>query len=139
MHVTLSEHVRALRGGSQSRLMRGEDGNYYVVKFQGNPQGTRTLASEWLATRLAQVVGLPVAVPAIVEFDETLFRNSELHFQTPEGSIPICSGLHYGSCYVINPLHGRTFDILPKSFLTELKNKEDLLGIFAFDNWLLSA
>lgn len=31
------EHIRRMRGGAQSHLMRCEDENYYVVKFQNNP------------------------------------------------------------------------------------------------------
>lgn len=28
------QHVRRMRGGAQSHLMRASDGNYYVVKFR---------------------------------------------------------------------------------------------------------
>ena len=61
------EHIRRMRGGAQSHLMRCEDENYYVVKFQNNPQGTRILANELLGTRLAARIGLPVAPVAVVE------------------------------------------------------------------------
>ncbi|MGH9781379.1 MAG: HipA family kinase, partial [Candidatus Acidiferrales bacterium] len=54
------EYIRRMRGGAQSHLMRCEDENYYVVKFQNNPQGTRILANELLGTRLAARIGLPV-------------------------------------------------------------------------------
>ena len=43
------EHVRRLRGGAQSHLLRCDDGDYYVVKFKNNPQGVRILANEMLA------------------------------------------------------------------------------------------
>ncbi len=32
------QHIRRMRGGAQSHLMRCADSNYYVVKFQNNPQ-----------------------------------------------------------------------------------------------------
>jgi len=38
-------------------------GTSNVVKFQGNPQHTRVLANEMLATRLAKAAGLPVPAP----------------------------------------------------------------------------
>jgi len=38
--------------------MRCDDGHYYVVKFQNNPQGARILANEMLAGRLALALGL---------------------------------------------------------------------------------
>jgi hypothetical protein len=46
------QHVRKMRGGTQAHLMRGSDGNLYVVKFQTNPIHPRVLANELLATRL---------------------------------------------------------------------------------------
>ena len=36
------------------------DGNLWVVKFRNNPQGSRVLANELIATKLAEAVGLPV-------------------------------------------------------------------------------
>jgi len=33
-----------------------------VVKFQNNPQHTRVLVNDWLGTRLAEMIGLPVPV-----------------------------------------------------------------------------
>jgi len=56
-----------MRGGAQSHLMRCEDENYYVVKFQNNPQGTRILANELLGTRLAARIRLPAAGATVVE------------------------------------------------------------------------
>lgn len=32
--LTAVQHIRPMRGGSQSHLMRASDGAYYVVKFQ---------------------------------------------------------------------------------------------------------
>src|SRR6267378_4147920 len=54
-----TEQIRRMRGGAQSHLMRCSDGHYYVVKFQNNPQHTRILVNELLATRLAARLGLP--------------------------------------------------------------------------------
>ena len=60
MPTTAVQHVKRMRGGAQSHLMRCDDGHYYVVKFRNNPQHERVLANEFLATRLAERVGLPV-------------------------------------------------------------------------------
>ena len=46
------EQIRRMRGGAQSQLMRCSDENYYVVKFQNNPQHRRILVNELLGTRL---------------------------------------------------------------------------------------
>src|SRR4030081_3163298 len=61
MPTTAVQHVKRMRGGAQSHLMRCDDGHYYVVKFRNNPQHERVLANEFLATRLAERGGLPVA------------------------------------------------------------------------------
>jgi hypothetical protein len=40
------QHLRPLRGGAQSHLLRASDGASYVTKFQNNPQHIRVPASE---------------------------------------------------------------------------------------------
>ena len=70
--VRALEFVRRMRGASQPWLVRCEDESSYVVKFQNNPQHARVLANEMLASRLAQLVGLPVAPPAFVEVSGSL-------------------------------------------------------------------
>ena len=65
--VLALEHVRRMRGGAQSHLMRCSDGECYVVKFQNNPQGTRILANEMLGGALATRLGLPTPEIAIVD------------------------------------------------------------------------
>ena len=55
-----------MRGGAQGHLMRCDDGHYYVVKFRNNPQHERVLANEFLATKLAERVGLPVPIAEVV-------------------------------------------------------------------------
>src|ERR1044071_5558897 len=54
MPVEAVQHVRRMRGGAQAHLMRADDGHFYVVKFQNNPQHLRVLANELLATRLPE-------------------------------------------------------------------------------------
>src|ERR1051326_7864653 len=76
MPVEAVQHVRRMRGGAQAHLMRAEDGHFYVVKFQNNPQHLRVLANELLATRLAERVGLPVPVTEIVRVEEWLIDNT---------------------------------------------------------------
>lgn len=113
MHLHLVEHVRALRGGSQPRLMRASDGHLYIVKLQDNPQGSRVLANELLASRLAQLAGLPVPQAEILELSPKLAGT--LHFETPTGRRRIYPGLQVGSRLVISPIEGRIYDFLPRA------------------------
>jgi hypothetical protein len=76
MPVEAVQHVRRMRGGAQAHLMRADDGHFYVVKFQNNPQHLRVLANELLATRLAESVGLPVPMTDIVIVQEWLIKNT---------------------------------------------------------------
>ena len=55
--VTAVQAIRRMRGGAQSQLMLGADGNLWVVKFQNNPQHLRVLANELIATRIAEASG----------------------------------------------------------------------------------
>jgi hypothetical protein len=73
------EHIRRMRGGAQSHLMRCSDGNYYVVKFQNNPQHRRVLVNEMLGTRMASRLGLPTAPVAVVQVQEELIRLTAVH------------------------------------------------------------
>src|SRR5258706_15050434 len=65
--TTALQHIKRMRGGAQGHLMRCADGHYYVVKFRNNPQHERVLANEFLATRLAERVGLAVPAAEVVE------------------------------------------------------------------------
>ncbi len=133
MPIVLTKHVRALRGGSQPHLMQADDGNLYVVKFQGNPQGTNILINELLACKLAQFLGLPVPATECVQLPPELSK--ELYFETSDGRQPVRPGLHLGSRLVIRSLEGRCYDDLPQSFHHLVRNPGVLVGIRLFDLW----
>jgi hypothetical protein len=130
------EHVRRMRGGSQSHLMRCSDGNYYVVKFQGNPQGTRILVNELLGTRLAGWLGLPIAISHVIAVSEELIRYSkEMVFELGHGSIPCTAGLCFGSCLPVDPRQASVMDLLPEGPFYDLTNLSDFCGMLVFDKW----
>jgi hypothetical protein len=113
--------------------MQAADGNFYVVKFQGNPQGTSVLANEMLAAKLATLLGLPVPSTEVVELAPDL--SEELHFETPTGREHIHPGLHLGSRVVVTSVEGRSYDCLPKSSHYLIRRPDDLVGIQLFDIW----
>lgn len=133
MPITLTKDIRALRGGSQPRLMEADDGNLYVVKFKDNPQGTRVLVNELLAATLAERLGLPVPTTVVVELPPELSEG--LFFQTPHGRQPIRPGRHLGSRLVVSGLEGRRYDYLPQNFRHLIRNPKDIVGIQVFDLW----
>ncbi|HLJ30179.1 MAG TPA: hypothetical protein VKY85_25960, partial [Candidatus Angelobacter sp.] len=61
------QHIRKMRGGAQSHLMRASDSCYYIVKFQNNPQHLRVLANEYLATRIGLFLGLTMPQVGMIQ------------------------------------------------------------------------
>lgn len=140
MPVQAVQHVKRMRGGAQSHMMRADDGHFYVVKFQNNPQHQRVLANDFFATRLAERVGLPVPIVEIVEVDGWLVEHtSELNFQLANRVVPCGEGLHFGSRYVIDPLKGQVLDYLPETMIGQVRNLETFAGILALDKWTCNA
>lgn len=134
--VSAVQHVRRLRGGSQSQLMRAGDGNYYVTKFQNNPQHVRVLANEMFATRLGKLLGLPVPKVKPIEVCQWLIEN------TPDLKIDVAgvrtfflAGIHCGSAYAVDPGEGELFDYFPPALLREVVNLEDFGRVLVLDKW----
>ena len=129
-----------MRGGAQSHLMRCSDGHFYVVKFQDNPQHTRVLANEMLATRLAQAAGLPVPATEVVEVNSWLIEHTpELKFELQHGWKACTPGLQFGSRFVVPPSEGLIYDYLPEHLLDRVRNLGTFAGILALDKWTCNA
>jgi hypothetical protein len=130
------EQIRRMRGGAQSHLMRCADDEYYVVKFQNNPQGGRVLVNELLGTRLAARLGLPTPGAAVVTVPEWLIEYTEdLVMQLGRGSARCKAGLQFGSKYPGSPAETAVYDFLPEEQLRDVKNLSDFCGMLAFDKW----
>src|SRR5438445_10888908 len=102
--VRALEQIRRMRGGAQSHLMRCDDGNYYVVKFQNNPQHKRVLVYELLGTRLARRLGLPTAtVEMVYVSDELMKRTPDLCVETARTKLPCQAGMAFESGFPGGP------------------------------------
>jgi hypothetical protein len=126
-----------MRGGAQSQLMLGDDGQLWVVKFQNNPQHLRVLANELIATRLAQAVGLTVPSTDVVEVTEWLIANTVgMHIELPHRQTEkYRPGLQFGSRFVGGLMPGQVVDYLPEQQLDEVRNLEEFAGMLALDKW----
>ena len=134
--VLAVEHIRRMRGGAQSHLMRCDDGGYYVVKFQNNPQHVRILANEMLGTRLAARLGLPVPRIEVVEVRRELIElTADLVMQLGMGRTPCRAGKQFGSRYPGDPARLAVYDFLPDEQLRETENLADFAGMLVFDKW----
>lgn len=116
--------------------MRCDDGYYYVVKFQNNPQHRRILVNELLGTRLAGRLGLPTVPAEIVEVSEELIRlTPDLAMELPRSRVPCQPGLQFGSRYPGNPQRVTLHDFLPDEQLREVENLHEFAGMLVFDKW----
>lgn len=71
--VVATRYVAPLReGGSLPALVEADDDGLYVLKFRGAGQGSRVLAAELIAARLAVVLGLPVPEVVLAEVDPAM-------------------------------------------------------------------
>ena len=131
MYIKAAAHISQVRGGSQARIMLADDGKKYVVKFQGNPQCTRVLANDYLACRLARMVGLSVPEPVIILLDEKTILEQQITFTLAGRAVAVRPGLQFGSALVT----GQVLDWLPGTMLRRVRNLREFAGLLAFDKW----
>src|SRR4029077_20861465 len=130
------EHIRRMSGGAQSHLMRCDDGGYYVVKFQNNPQHIRVLTNEMLGTKIAGWLGLQVPKTEVVEVRRELIElTAELVMQLGLGRAPCRAGNQFGSRYPGDPAQTAVHDFLPDELLNQVENLADFAGMLVFDKW----
>jgi len=129
--------IRRMRGGAQSQLMLGADGNLWVVKFQNNPQHLRVLANELIATRVAEAAGLTVPPTDVVEVSAWLIANTPgMHVEQARGAIEkLTPGLQFGSRFIGGLMPGQVVDYLPEQHIDEVRNLHEFAGMLALDKW----
>ena len=125
-----------MRGGAQAHLLRCDDGNYYVTKFQNNPQSLRVLANELIAAILAEALGLPVAHPEVIDVSPALIdRTPQLRIRKA-GRVEKCQpGFQFGSRFPGSPESVLIQELLPDDRLSDVENLGALAGMILFDQW----
>jgi len=138
--VLAVQQIRRMRGGAQGHLMLGADGHAYVVKFQNNPQHTRVLANELIASRLARAAGLSVPEVELVEVSPWLIEHTPgLEIDLGKKREPCLPGLHFGSRFVGGLMPGQVVDYLAEEQLLEVRNLAEFGGVLALDKWTANA
>jgi hypothetical protein len=134
--ISAVQHLRPLRGGAQSHLLRASDGCCYVTKFQNNPQHIRVLANEMLATNLGLALGLPMPRVEVIEVSDWLIEHTEdLRINLGGTKIPCSSGKQLGLLCVGSESPGMTFDYLPCELLERVLNIADFPRVLVLDKW----
>ena len=140
MAIQAVQHIRRMRGGAQSHLMRCADGHYYVVKFQNNPQHTKILVNDWLGTRLAEKIGLAVPAVDVIDVTSWLIEHSQdLRIELCGRKTMVTPGPSFGSRYVVSPDDGQVHDYLPESMIGRVRNLNHFAGMLALDKWTCNA
>jgi len=140
MPVRAVQHFARMRGGAQAQLLLADDGHYYIVKFQNNPQHRRVLANELLAHVLLRHLELPTPECEIVEVREELIAGSPgLFIEQGTRRVACQAGLQIGSRYPGDPARLPVYDYLPDSLLRQVMNTDCFIGMVAFDKWVSNA
>src|SRR5215831_14906452 len=104
MPLTAHRYVRKMRGGAQAHLLETDDGGYYIVKFQNNPQHRRILVNELISGVLLEYLQISVPPTALVYLSpEFLSENPDVHIILGSQKIPVRPGWHFGSRYPGDP------------------------------------
>ncbi len=136
--ISAVQHLRPLRGGAQAHLLHASDGNWYVTKFQNNPQHVRVLANEMLATRLGRLLGLPMPRVEVITVSDWLIEHTpDLRIRLAGHDIACQSGKHLGSRYAGDP--GAALDYLPQELLKQVSNVADFARVLVLDKWVCNA
>jgi hypothetical protein len=140
MPVSARNLIRKMRGGAQSHLILGEDGENYIVKFTNNPQHRRILINEWLASAFLRYLQIHVPQTALILVSEAFLKqNPDAYFALGSRRERPASGLHFGSRMSVNPDKVAVFDFLPEKLLSKVENRVDFLGSLVFDKWVGNA
>ena len=120
--------------------MECDDGHFYVVKFRNNPQHRRILVNEWFASVFLNYLQISTPATAIVNLeDEFLASNPEVHIQLGSRRLAVEPGWHFGSRYPGDPSKVMVYDFIPDLLLDKIVNRNEFLGVLAFDKWIGNA
>lgn len=135
--ITAVQGFYKLCGESQPSVLRGSDGAFYVVKFDGFPGRSQGLLNEVVGTELIRRMGLPAPDWVRIEVsDEFIERNPKLWFCTGGGSaIKPKQGIHFGSRLIEGPDEQRTYRDIPNHWIEKVENRTDFLGVLVLDLW----
>jgi hypothetical protein len=134
--IRIEQVIRRMRGGSQAHLVKGEDSQFYVAKFAGNPQGTRTLINERIAGWLMGKIGISVAPIVLLTLSERILSLEQPYFCVGSRHVAVKRGIHLGCRCPVNPCTTVIFDILPLSLYPLVENLSDFVFAYAFDRWI---
>jgi hypothetical protein len=140
MPLTARRHIRKMRGGAQAHLLEASDGQFYVVKFQNNPQHRRILVNELVASVFLKYLEISTAETAVIEVSEEFLReNPGVSIELGASRTAAATGWQFGSRYPGDPARVMVYDFVPDTLLHKVRNLSDFLGALVFDKWVSNA
>lgn len=137
--TSISRVLWPVRGGSQGYLVQDDTGAYWIAKFLGNPQGSRSLINEFLGSSILRLLSVSTPTVQLLYMPDALKAQGIVQFKTNGSSAFPSSGLHFGSAYVGDPNQTAVYEILPGQLLSKVSNLEQFGGMFVLDQWLGNA
>ncbi len=129
--------IKKMRGGAQAHLIEASDGNFYVVKFQNNPQHRRILVNEWITSAILRYLNIRTPASAIIDFSpDFLEQNQDIFIQQGFKQVRPEATWHYGSRYPGHPHRMAVYDFLPDTLLDRVNNLHEFTAVLAVDKWL---
>jgi hypothetical protein len=137
MPVNARHFIRKMRGGAQAHLLEADDGHFYIVKFQNNPQHRRVLVNEWIAGEILSHLQIASPEQRMVSVSrEFLEQNPEVGLMTGSRRIGVEPGWHFGSRHPGTPQSTAIYDFIPDTLLNQVANAEQFLASLVFDRWV---
>ncbi len=125
-----------MRGGAQAHLLETGDGEFYVVKFQDNPQHRRILVNELVASSLMDYLQIATPRGALVSVSsEFLAENPQVYIELGNRRAPVTPGWHFGSRFPGHPDRLAVYDFFPDALIREVANRDHFVGTLVFDKW----
>ena len=140
MPLSARRYLRKMRGGAQSHLLEADDGRFYIVKFQNNPQHRRILVNELVSSIFLKYLQISSAEAVIIRIEEEFLRaHPEMAITIGTRSIAVEPGWHFGSLHPGDPARAAVYDFVPDALLGQVKNLSDFLAVLVFDKWVSNA
>lgn len=135
-HVTATSWVKAMRGGTQAQLIRGDDGSGYVVKSPQNPQGRRVLVNEWIVAGILRYMGLLTAKLQPIRITNAVLDASVAMVIRTGSTVTRWSPcLALGSRYPGEIGSTAVYDYIPSPLIATVANFSEFLGMLVVDKW----
>jgi hypothetical protein len=140
MPVNARQFIRKMRGGAQAHLLEADDGYFYIVKFQNNPQHRRILVNEWIAGEILSYLRISSPEQRIVAVSrEFLDRNPDVGLRTGTRHIGVEPGWHFGSRHPGTPQSTAIYDFIPDALLGQVANADQFLASLVYDRWVANS